>query len=281
MPEIRPMRVEDADAVLDVAGAAFDAMSRAHGKEPEPPPDPDTIRPRHANLVRTDPGGAWVAEDDGRLVGCSLAILREGVWGLSLLVVRPEYQSAGVGGELLRRAAAYGAGARGRIILSSRDPRALRSYSRLGLSGHPAFIASGEPRGVTEPAGIREGTADDLPFLDTVSRHVRGAAHGPDLLTLLEMGATLLVAERGFAVVREGTLRMLAALDDEGAAALLRAALARANGHTSVDWITARQAWAVPVCLDAGLELRLDTGAVFVGGDVGPFTPYLPSGAFL
>ncbi len=32
--------------------------------------------------------------------------------------------------------------------------------------------------------------------------------------------------------------------------------------------------------LDAGLVLK-PGGAVFVRGDVGPFTPYLPSGAYL
>jgi hypothetical protein len=29
------------------------------------------------------------------------------------------------------------------------------------------------------------------------------------------------------------------------------------------------------------LELRSDCGAVFLAGDVGPFAPYLPSGAYL
>jgi hypothetical protein len=96
------------------------------------------------------------------------------------------------------------------------------------------------------------------------------------------MGATLLIAEgRGYAVIRDG-LRLMAALDDAGAQDVLRAVLARSAGREiKVEWLSARQAWAVPVCLDAGLQLRSDTGPVFLAGDVGPFTPYLPSGAFL
>jgi hypothetical protein len=35
------------------------------------------------------------------------------------------------------------------------------------------------------------------------------------------------------------------------------------------------------VCLDARLELRADAGCVFLGGDVGPFHPYLPTGSYL
>jgi hypothetical protein len=97
------------------------------------------------------------------------------------------------------------------------------------------------------------------------------------------MGATILVVEgRGYAVTRsEGPVRLLAAYDEAGAQDVLRAVLARAHGHVTVEWLTAKQAWAVPVCLEAGLELGTETGPVFTAGDVGPFSPYLPSGAFL
>ena len=47
-----------------------------------------------------------------------------------------------------------------------------------------------------------------------------------------------------------------------------------------MEWITALQGWAIPPVLDAGLSLASE-GAVFVRGDVGPFQPYLPSGAYL
>jgi GNAT superfamily N-acetyltransferase len=279
---IRPMRVEDADAAHALAVETFEAYSRARGEKPDPRPDPVAVRPRYVELLRSDPGGTWVAEEGGRLVGCAIAIVREGIWGLSLLIVRPDRQSTGVGGELLRRAAAYGEGARGRIIMASRDPRALRAYARLGLTGHPAFIATGIPRGVAEPDGVREATPADQPFLDAVSRHVRGAAHGTDLWTFTALGATILIAEeRGFAVVRNGGVRLLAAYDEAGARDVLRAALARADGEAAVEYVTAKQAWAVPVCLQAGLQLRAEGGPVFTGGDVGPFSPYIPSGAFL
>jgi GNAT superfamily N-acetyltransferase len=282
MPVIRPMREDDADAAIELSVVTFEAYARSRGEPPEPRPDPVTARPRYTDLIRRDPAGAWVAEQDGRLVGCAIAIRREDVWGLSLLVVDPARQSAGLGRELLRRAHAYAEGARGRIILSSGDPRALRSYARLGLTGLPCFAAAGTPRGVREPDGIRPATAADRPFLDAVSRHVRGAAHGADLDTFRAMGADILVVpERGYAVTRGRSLRQLAAFDAAGAQDVLRAVLARAGGETRVEWLSERQAWALPVCLDAGLELRTDAGAVWLDGDVGPFSPYLPSGALL
>jgi hypothetical protein len=112
---------------------------------------------------------------------------------------------------------------------------------------------------------------------------VRGAAHGDDIAALLEAGHELLVLpERGYAAVRAGTVKLLAAYDEDAAATLLRAALASGgNGQAAVEWITSSQAWAIAPCLDAGLELRFDIGAVFVAGDVGRFAPYLPSGPYL
>ena len=277
------MREEDVSAVHETATAAFAHLDAQLGQPPHAPPDPAIVHIRHAHLVRTDPEGAWVAEDERGIAGCALAIRRENVWGLSLLIVRPDVQSAGVGTALLNRANEYAAGARGRIILSSPDPRALRAYARLGLEVHPSLNASGVPRDVPWPDGIREGDHTDIPLTEAVDRHVRGAAHGADIGAQLDMGQTLLIApERGYAVTGEGELRLLAAFDDEAASDLLRAVLAMTNGGKAmISWITSTQQWAARVSLEAGLELSANAGAVFVDGDVGPFRPYLPSGAFL
>ena len=282
-PSFRPLEPRDIDAVHHVSVAAFQDLARRFGEPPEPPRPIGPARLRIGRLLETDPGGAWVAERAGDVVGCSLALLREGLWGLSLLVVHPDTQSGGVGRELLARARAYGEGARGWVVLASPDPRALRSYARLGMHLHPALAARGRPRPLAPPPGVRPGTLADLPLTADVDRAVRGAAHGDDLAALIDDGGDLLVLpERGYAVVREGVVRQLAARDEDAAATLLRAALAAAGGReAAVEWITSAQEWAIGPCLEAGLELRFDCGAVFLAGDVGPFAPYLPSGAYL
>jgi GNAT superfamily N-acetyltransferase len=280
---LRPLRADDIDAVHSLSIQAFEDLARRLGERPEPMGPVGFARLRMGRLLDSDPGGAWVAELGGEVVGSALALMREGVWGLSLLVVRPDVQSSGVGTELLARAREYGDGARGQIVLASRDPRALRSYAHLGLSFHPAFAARGRPRGVTSPPEVRLGTLEDLPLTEAVDRHVRGAAHGEDIAALLSTGGRLLVVpDAGYAVVREGTVRLLAARDEASAAALLRGCFAESPGRdATVEWITSAQGWAVEPCLEAGLELRADLGAVFLGGDVGPFSPYLPSGSYL
>jgi GNAT superfamily N-acetyltransferase len=282
-PSLRPLQAADIDAVHWVTVDAFQDLNRRFGEPPEPDPPIASARLRISRLLATDPGGAWVAERGGEVVGCALALVREGVWGLSLLVVSPSAQSSGAGRELLARAWEYGAGARGWIVLASRDPRALRSYAGLGLALHPAVAARGRPRRVSAPPEVRPGTPEDLPLTDEVDRAVRGSAHGEDLLALVAAGGDLLVLPgRGYAVVRDGAVRLLAARDEDGAATLLRACLASAGPReASVEWLTSAQNWAIAPCLAAGLELRVDVGGLFLGGDVGPFAPYLPSGAYL
>jgi GNAT superfamily N-acetyltransferase len=278
------MRLEDVPAVHELNVETFEELSRRRNEPIEPRPDPAMAHVRYRHLVETDPEGAWVAEHEGAIAGCALALKREGVWGLSLLVVRPDLQSAGLGRELLHAANGYASDARARIVLSSEDPRAIRAYSRLGLALHPTVWAKGVPHGITAPAGVYEGGPDDIPFTAEVDRAVRGAAHGVDMGAQLEMGQRLLIApERGYVVISEnGGVRVLAAYDADGARTLLRAAMARADGREmTVGWITAAQQWAVDVAIEARLEMQTTSGCLFVDGDLGPMTPYLPSGAFL
>ncbi len=283
MPALRAMREDDVAAVHAIAVRCFDDLADRFALPRDPPPDPAVAHIRHRHLLGTDPDGCWVAEQDGAVAGAAVAIRREGLWGLSLLVVDPAAQSGGLGSVLLRRASAYGEGARCRMILSSQDPRALRAYARLGLALQPCLRAAGTPRGVAPPPEVRDGGHADIPLTEQVDRQVRGAAHGADIGCLLDMGLRLLVVPgRGYVVLREnGNLRLLAATDDDAARDLLRAVLARAPGEVDVEWLSERQAWAFDVCLDAGLELRASSGAVFADGEIGPLAPYLPSGAFL
>jgi GNAT superfamily N-acetyltransferase len=243
-------------------------------------------RLRAGHLQRTDPGGAWVAEVEGEIVGCALALVREGVWGLSLLGIHPDHQSRGIGRGLLDAALGYAEGCRGALILSSADPRAMRRYALAGFGLRPCVAFAGIVDRGAIPTGLRSrpGNADsDRELCDAVSRHVRGAAHGPDLKALEGTGSTLLVRDDGgWAAVRDGAPALLAATDEAIATDLLWSALATAGPGATVhiDFLTAGQDWAVQACLAARLVLSPD-GPLFVRGDVGPLRPYLPSGAYL
>ncbi len=164
--------------------------------------------------------------------------------------------------------------------MSSEDPKAMRRYALAGFDLRPCVAAAGMLR--TDLPAVHVDESDDLRHTEPISRAVRGAAHGDDLAGLLDGPRRLLTLPGGFAIHEEGTVRVLAALDDDTAATLLSACFAQApRGATvQVDLLTAGQDWAIRTCLRAGLALS-PGGAVFTRGDVGPMRPYVPTGAWL
>jgi GNAT superfamily N-acetyltransferase len=285
---IRPLLPADAAAAAAAARTSLEAFY------PEDlSPQQDAARAagataRVAHLQRTDPGGCWVAELDGRIVGTAIALIREDVWGLSLFAMLPELQGRGIGTRLYEPALAYGDGARAAIILSSSHPAAMRRYARSpGFRLLPVIGLSGAWNPNRAPAVLRSRPGDlaaDAETIEAASRHVRGASHLRDLPTLLARpGCRLVVVDgKGFACARDGAPLLLAALTDDAAEDLLWGAFASGPRGATVDvgFVTAENQWAVRAGLEAGLAV-IEWGAIFVRGDIGPLAPYLPSGAYL
>jgi GNAT superfamily N-acetyltransferase len=283
------MKPEDADAVYRTASTAlFESPEDEERLRRRTPEEVENRKARYGHLLRHDPGGAWVAEDAGRISGVALALVRERVWVLSLFAVDAAHRNTGLGGHLLERAFAYAEGCKGAMIASSQHPAAMRSYARAGFDLHPTLTASGLVRreGIPPGLAVRDGEEQDLELAAEVDRAVRGAAHGPDLERMLQTGCRLLIAERpsarGYAAEWNGSPAVLAATAPDVARDLLWACLERTppGEKAEVDWITGSQNWAVPVALEAGLSLS-PAGPICTRGDLGPLTPYLPSGPFL
>ncbi len=285
---IRPLREDECAEAAAVARTSMETFY------PETlTAEQDAIRAagataRMAHMQRTDPGGCWVAEVDGRIVGAAMAINREGIWGLSVFTILPGFQGLGIGSRLYAPALAYGAGEAGGLILSSTHPAALRRYARSpGFQLIPMLGMSGVCHRERAPATLRSRPGDldaDAQTIEAASRHVRGASHLRDLPTHLDRsGSALLVVDGdGFACVSDGKVTLLAAHTEAGAADLLWGAMLSGppGAEISCDFVTADNQWAFRVGLEAGLAIT-DWGAIFVRGAVGPLAPYLPSGAYL
>ena len=284
MIDVRPMSLQDVDAVAAVVHAADDDAARREGRPPEPRAEAQQAEFRRGmvRFVQRDPHGAFVAVDGGRVVGMSEAIRRGPFWGLSMLFVSPEHQGRGLGRRLSDAAAQSAEGAAVRMIMASADLRALRRYSALGLAVHPALQAEGHVDRSTVPSNLpgRSGDTNDLDLVAEVDAQLRGS-RAEDVAFLLDGGAYLEVVDegprRGFAVLRGDRLAMLGATDDLTAAHLLWRALAATTGKAWIGCLTAGQDWAVRVALAARLVVK-PTGPLFVSGRPLPPGPWVPSG---
>jgi GNAT superfamily N-acetyltransferase len=275
---VRPMQTADLTDASIASAAAFDV-------DLSDPVAEQRWRARVAYPFEVDPGGSFVAEHGGRIVGVAQVLRRERLWCLSLLTVDPSAQGGGAGRALMERALAYDEGTDAGLIVSSNDPSAMRLYARAGFSLLPTLQTDGavDQRSLQPVNGaVRDGGLADLDALASISRDVRGAPHTLELEYALGLGGQLLVADAGFTVVHpEWGVWLLVAREEEAATALLWAALARAgaSGRPLVRWLTGDQQWAIEVLIEAGLRLSA-YGGLCVRGDPGPLRPFVPSGPF-
>lgn len=300
------MRTADIPAARELSFAAFElvrgaipggGLGPAAGTSTSGATDPagTDIARRNARwerrasfLLEHDPDGCWVADDgSGTVIGVTMSMVREKLWGLSALFVRPDQQNKGVGAALLDAALGYSQGCLRGVVISTEDPRAARRYRRAGFDLHPTMRIAGVVDRSAIPAvdTVRVGGTSDRDLCDSVDRRARGAAHGVDH-EFLSREYTLLVTDQltgsGYCYVDEnGSPVLLGATTKRLAGQLLWAALDRSRPDVpvAINYLTSDQDWAVDVALAAGLSLR--TEGYLCLRHMRPPAPYLPSGAFL
>lgn len=281
---VRPMAVEDVDAVGAVVRVASVWEYEQAGTEPPPPNTPEQQERARAGtrrFIELDGAGAWVAEQDGEIVGMAEAVRRGDFWGLAMLFVHPDSHNQGIGRRLIDKTLDYAEGSRVRMIMTSEDPKALRRYSAAGLAIHPAVQADGTVDRSTIPVDLpgREGSTDDLDLVRAVDASL-GRDRTDDVAFVVGSGASIDVIDdgprRGFCVNRDGKVVMLGATDDDTASALLWRSLAQSGEKTELYCLTAGQDWAVRVALAARLSVK-PGGPLFVSG-MQPPGPWIPSG---
>lgn len=104
------MEVGDVEAAIAVIEAADGELERQLGNPERAVPTVEQVeisRRGHTRFVTRDGPGAWVAVADNEVKGVAESIRRDDFWGLSMLFVHPDFQSRGVGRELLGAALGY------------------------------------------------------------------------------------------------------------------------------------------------------------------------------
>ncbi len=288
------MEYDDVPAVERVTGQAFhtlDVETRPANWPPPQPRSPERAKlwiSRLEHLLRHDPGGCWVAADqaDG-VVGAAVALVREGLWGLSTFAVLPGWQAQGTGKRLLEAALSYSPTGPG-VICSSHDPKAVRRYRLAGFDIHPAVMLAGSVRRDALPVlpRLRDGGADDIELLNEIDRASRGHAHGVDHEVMVSQHRLVVIesgSARGYCYIyAKGSPYVLSATDVPTAQELLWASLAETSpddDDVSFGDMTAEHLWAFDVGFRAGLGIHNEGFMCF--RDMPAWSTYIPSGHFL
>ncbi len=285
---IRPMTADDVHAAERVTAVGFHELDTRMFRRSWPEPQPRSsergaiwvARVRH--LLATDPGGSWVAERDGELLGIVVSFVREKMWLLASYAVVPGSQGLGLGKAVLAPALDHGRGCLRGMLNASSDPKALRRYHAAGFTLHPQMFVRGTPDRTQIPVleKLREGTETDFDLMDSIDRRTRGAAHGVDHQLLIRQ-FRLVVSEtssaQGYAYLDDGVV-LLAATDRRTASRLMWEAIASSD-DVMVGHITPENSWAVDVGLAARLELHQEG---YLGlRNMKPPKPYLSHGALM
>ncbi|WP_205857381.1 GNAT family N-acetyltransferase, partial [Phytoactinopolyspora endophytica] len=277
---IRPMRPEDVVVAEQITAHAFGTASTAvpttaggtfstteSPQAEQPPSGQDGLRAgrspqarerwmdRLRHVLGTDPGGCWVADDDG-VIGIAASLRRDLLWVLSTYAVAPSHQGRGAGKALLEAAVGYGQGCLRGMLCALPNPWALRRYRNAGFTLHPTLklVGTVDHSVIPQIDGVRVATEADLDLVDSVDRQVRGATHRPDHPILSDYGLLLvcdLFTGSGYAYLDGSSVGLLAATNRSIAQRLMWAALAQAGpaDDVSVRYLTSDQEWAIDVGL--------------------------------
>lgn len=100
----RPAREQELDKAEELVVRSINELTQRHGFGAMA-----SLRPAHFQTfsLRDDPGGLWVAEDDGEILGFTFSWVCDDLWFLAELFVAPGQQGRGIGNALLTRALAH------------------------------------------------------------------------------------------------------------------------------------------------------------------------------
>ncbi len=290
---IRPMRADDLESFAALTATTYYEVDARTYQRAWPDPvrrpaarDGAWMR-RTGRALVTDPGGCWVAEVDGEVVGGAVSRVRELMWLLASFAVLPQHQGRGIGTQLMAAAMHHGRGCLRGMFAASADPGAVRRYRLAGFDLHPQMLVTGVVDRSAIPAldRVREGSAGDIDLLNSVDRQTRGAAHLSDHELLLAQ-LRLVVADHstgsGYAYVDDdGAPALVAATNRRTASTLMWEALASSMPGTQVSahHITSANAWALDVGLAARMSIH-QSGYLCVR-QMKPPAPYLHHGSLL
>ncbi len=304
MPELpkiayRLMAPTDIDAATYIRKGALEGLARSENRDIFP----WTARrsPHLAHLLKTDPGGSYVAESDGLVVGFSMGFVRGDIWFLAQLFVQPDVHSLGIGAALLKRAhdAGRDAGARIVAVVASSSAAAQSLYMRHGMFGTAigyhvsgpvdALLALPAPDGNRKLVVDCDGWQDRISALDAqVYGAERRAEHEMYLTEWADSNYAFALNRDGELIgygyaLDSGYIGPLAAVEPDEQLALLRVAgdwLAERQVSAGTAYVTSTNQVVMGTLLSGGWKITNRT-YLLASQPFGQFDRYVPSGGLL
>ncbi|HYY47694.1 MAG TPA: GNAT family N-acetyltransferase [Thermoplasmata archaeon] len=147
-------------------------------------------------LLALSPSGCFVAEGDGRVVGCLTTTSYDGLAFLGAVIVRPELRGKGVGQAMMVAAVEHLKAAGVRTVRLNAYLTAIPFYERLGFHREYEVVRWHGPAEMGRMRGVRPLRRDDLEAIARLDRPVFGADRSRLLDRLSdEFSSTFLVGE--------------------------------------------------------------------------------------
>ncbi|MCI0427132.1 MAG: GNAT family N-acetyltransferase [Nitrospiraceae bacterium] len=200
MTTLRPAHRGDIPACSRVMYDAFRDISERHNFPPDFP-SAEVAGGLLTTILEAPGFDAFVAEDEGRIVGSIFVSRRSRVGGISVLTIDPMAQNHGVGRRLLQHGMEFlveRGHRRQQIVQAGYHNRSLCLYAKLGFNASELLSnMTGKPIRATIPERkVRRASDDDAGACNALCRKVHGFDRMDEVAHAIAQG-TAAVVERG------------------------------------------------------------------------------------
>ena len=181
--EIRQAVASDAEACGRIMHSAFRGIAETHGFPPDIPSD-EMGSGLAAALIASPTVYAYVAEQDGRVVGSNFVFEGDAIRSMGPLTIEPALQGAGIGRKLVQTTVERTRGALGvRFCADAFNPGSVPMYASLGFEvKEPLLLMRGTCRNPPAPGyAVRPLVAGDLDACGLACNRIHGVQRTSEL----------------------------------------------------------------------------------------------------
>ena len=199
--ELRAARSEDIPACGEIMYEAFRGIAEQHNFPPDFP-SPEAAGGLLGSMLEAPGFDAFVAAEDGGIVGSIFVSRRSPVGGISVITVDPAAQNRSVGRQLMRHGMDHlseNGHARQQLVQAGYHNRSLCLYAKLGfvatemLSNMTGDSIRAELPGRT----VRPAAADDADACNGLCRRVHGFDRAGEVAEAIRQGTAAVVESAG------------------------------------------------------------------------------------